>query len=176
MEIYFLRHANAGNPKLDPRKDEQRPLDKQGMEQSHTVGQALRRLKLKPGAIISSPLVRARQTAEIVAQELGLEKKLGIDDALRPHASYAQFEQLLARHRGKDAIVIVGHRPSQTEFLNQLVTGDPNGAVDFKKGAVVRVDKEDGKTAVLKWSMPPKVVGALQHACASNSRPKTVRK
>jgi phosphohistidine phosphatase len=177
MEIYFLRHANAGEPKLNRAKDEQRPLDKLGIEQCHIVGRALAALKLELDAVISSPLVRAHQTAEIVAEELGQKEPIVVDDALRPDAGYEQFEELLARHKGKHAIMLVGHRPSQTEFLNRLVTGGGDSEpIDFKKGAIARVDFEPGKPAVLKWMMPPKVVKALQQASAKSSRPKTVSK
>ena len=68
MEIYFLRHANAGRPKINREKDEQRPLDKMGIEQSHVMGHALTSVGVKPNVIISSPLVRARETASIVAE------------------------------------------------------------------------------------------------------------
>jgi len=176
MEIYFLRHANAGEAKLNPEKDEQRTLDQRGIEQSHIVGRSLAALKLKLDAILSSPLVRARQTASIVAGEIGQEDKVVTEEALRPEANYEQFLQLLARYRGKGTILIVGHNPSQTEFLNRLVTGDSAEAIEFKKGAIARVDKDGGKPAVLKWCMPPKVVRAIQQAAASSSRPKTVSK
>jgi len=176
MEIYFLRHANAGEPKLNRAKDEQRPLDKLGIEQCHIVGRALAALKIEFDAVISSPLVRARQTAEIAATAAGHERPVIIDDALRPEASYEQFEELLARHKDKDAIMVVGHNPSQTEFLNRLLTGGDSGPIDFKKGAIARVDTEPGKPAVLKWLMPPKVVKAIQQASARSSRPKTVSK
>jgi phosphohistidine phosphatase len=176
MEIYFLRHANAGEPKLNRAKDEQRPLDKAGIEQCHIVGRALAALKVEPQAIVTSPLVRARQTASIVADEIGQADKLVTDEALRPEADYEQFEQLLARHGDKDAILIVGHRPSQTEFLNRLVTGGGQGPIDFKKGAIARVDKQAGQPAVLRWIMPPKVIRAIQQASAKSSRPKTVSK
>ncbi len=176
MEIYFLRHANAGEPKLNRAKDEQRPLDKLGIEQCHIVGRALAALKLELDAVISSPLVRAHQTAEIVAEELGRKEPIVIDDALRPDADYEQFEELLARHKDKDAIMVVGHNPSQAEFLNRLMTGGDSEPIDFKKGAIARVDFESGKPAVLKWLMPPKVVKALQQASAKSSRPKTVSK
>jgi len=176
MQIYFLRHANAGEPKLNPAKDEQRPLDELGVEQSYVVGRALRALELKVDAVVSSPLVRAKQTASIVAGEIGQEHKLVTDDALRPDAPYEQFEQLLARYKGKEAIMIVGHNPSQTEFLNRLVTGEDSEAVELKKGAVARVDKDGRKPAVLKWMMPPKLVRAIQAGSAKSSRPKTSSK
>ncbi|HUH63432.1 MAG TPA: phosphohistidine phosphatase SixA [Terracidiphilus sp.] len=176
MEIYFLRHASAGEPKLNPAKDEQRPLDKLGIEQSYIVGHALAAMKIKLDAIIFSPLVRAKQTAAIVASEIGRDDKLVTDDALRPDATYEQFEQLLARYSGKDAILLVGHNPSQTEFLNQLVMGKGSAAIELKKGAIARVDKDGHNPAVLKWCMPPKVVRAIQRGSASSSRPKTVSK
>jgi len=98
MEIYFLRHANAGEQKLNPAKDEQRPLDKLGIEQSHAVGRTLAALKLKLDAIISSPLVRAHQTASIVADEIGHREAIITNNALRPDSTYQQFEQLLAHY------------------------------------------------------------------------------
>ena len=84
MDIYFLRHANAGEPKLNPAKDEKRPIDKLGIEQSHDVGRALAALDVNPDVIISSPLRRATQTAAVVANELGHEDKVITDAALRP--------------------------------------------------------------------------------------------
>jgi len=176
MEIYFLRHANAGETKLNPAKDDQRPLDKLGIEQSHIVGRTLAALNLELDAIISSPLVRAHQTASIVAEEIAHQEAIVLNEALRPDSTYEQFERLLAHYGDKEAILLVGHRPSQTEFLNHLVTGVDTGPIDFKKGAVARVDKEGSKPAVLKWLMPPKLVRAIQQASAKSSRPKTVSK
>src|ERR1039457_3192149 len=141
MDIYFLRHANAGELKANPAKDEKRPIDKLGIEQSHDVGRALAALDVNPDVIISSPLRRATQTAAVVANELGHEDKVIADAALRPEASYEKFQELLRHHSRRDAIMVVGRKP-----------------------------------AVLKWSMPPKVVRSIQQASASSSRPKTVRK
>jgi len=173
MEIYFLRHASAGKPKLNPAKDEQRALDKLGIEQCHIVGLALAALKIELDTIITSPLRRAQQTASIVAEEIGHKDKLVTDEALRPEASYDRFQQLLARYKDAGAIMVVGHNPSQTEFLNQLLTGTPAEAVELKKGAVAKLERDGDKAAVLKWIMPPKVVGALQQGSARSSRPKT---
>jgi phosphohistidine phosphatase len=177
MEIYFLRHANAGEPKLNPAKDEKRPLDKLGIEQSHDVGRALAALDVTVDAVLSSPLRRATQTASVVSNEIGHEDKVILEAALRPGASYQQFQDLLARYSRKDAIMVVGHNPSMTEFLNKLVSaGGLSSAIELKKGSVARVDKTGRRAAVLKWCMPPKVVRSIQQASASNSRPKTVSK
>ena len=66
MILYFLRHANAGKPLANPKKDEKRALDKEGIEQCGTVGRALAALDVQVDAIISSPLKRAAQTASLV--------------------------------------------------------------------------------------------------------------
>jgi phosphohistidine phosphatase len=177
MDIYFLRHANAGEPKVNPAKDEKRPIDKLGIEQSHDVGRALAALGVNPDVIISSPLRRATQTAAVVANELGYEHKVILDAALRPEASFEKFLELLGRHSRRDAILVVGHNPSMTVFLNQFLSGGgPLNAIELKKGGVAKVEKDGRKPAVLKWCMPPKVVRAIQQASASSSRPKTFPK
>jgi phosphohistidine phosphatase len=174
MILYFLRHANAGQPKLDPKKDEKRPLDKQGIEQCHDVGRALAALDVKVDVIISSPLVRALQTAEIVGNEIRQKNKIITDTALRPEASYVSFQELLRRYDDKKALMIVGHNPSQTEFLNKLLAGSESfHAIELKKCGVAKVEKEGHAAATLKWLMPPKVIHAIQKGSASNSRPKT---
>jgi phosphohistidine phosphatase len=177
MDIYFLRHANAGQPKLNPAKDEKRPLDKVGIEQAHDVGRALASLDVTMDVILSSPLRRATQTASVVANEIGYEDKVVLDSALRPGATYEQFQELLARHSRKEAIMVVGHNPNLTEFLNKLLSGSgAMRALELKKGAIARVEKEGRKAAVLLWCVPPKVIRSIQQASASNSRPKTVSK
>jgi phosphohistidine phosphatase len=175
MDIYFLRHASANH--YDPTgNDDKRPIDKTGEQQSHDVGRALAALELKLDVMISSPLTRAVQTAEITASELGHKDKIVVDAGLRPEASYADFEALLARYRKKKAIMVVGHNPSMTDFLARMLSGESAGFIDFKKGAVAKVERDGSQPAVLKWCLPPKVVRAIQQASASSSRPKTVSK
>ncbi len=165
MEIYFLRHANAGEPKLNPAKDEKRKLDKLGIEQSHDVGRALAAMDVTVDAILSSPLRRAMQTASVVANEIGHEDKVISDAALKPGATFEQFQELLARHSRKDAILVVGHNPSMTEFVNQLLAGSAAfHGVEMKKGSVARIEKVGAQAG------GPEVVHAAQRQCARFSR------
>jgi len=176
MDIYLLRHASAGqyNPGTN---DDKRPIDKTGEQQSHDMGRALASLDLGLDVIISSPLTRAMQTAAIVAEELGHKDKLITDGALRPEASYKEFEELLTRYGKRNAIMLVGHNPSMTEFLVHILAGaDAAAFIDFKKGAIAKVEKEGSQPAVLKWCLTPKVVRAIQKASTSSSRPKTTSK
>jgi len=175
MVIYFLRHANAGQKQFsNPARDEKRPIDKTGEEQSHDVGRALASIGVTANIVISSPLTRAVQTAHIVAREIGYEEKVVLDDALRPEAQFEQFKALLNRHKDKTAIMVVGHDPSMTEFVNRVLSGGrPLAAIEMKKGGVAKVQTELRGPAVLRWCMTPKVVQRIQRSSAKRSRPKT---
>ena len=176
MTVYFLRHASAGQHTMNASQDEKRPLDEDGIKQSHDVGRALKALKIGVDAIISSPLTRALQTAEIVGEEIG-HKKIVKDAALRPDASYEDFQKLLGKFAGKKEIIVAGHNPNLTEFLNHLLAdGDGFHMIDMKKGAVAKVEIESSGGPKLAWYMPPKVIRALQKGSAKSSRPKTVLK
>ncbi|HET8890757.1 MAG TPA: phosphohistidine phosphatase SixA [Candidatus Angelobacter sp.] len=176
MLLYFLRHASAGKSLNNAKKDERRPLDEEGALQARYVGRLLSSLDVQVDQIISSPLKRARQTASLVANELAFEADVQIDDALRPEAEFAQFQSMLARYKKYDAVMVVGHNPSLSEFLNKSVSGAAGSAqIDFRKGAVARVEM-DGRTGTLDWLITPKIARALQASLKSSSRPKTSRK
>jgi phosphohistidine phosphatase len=176
MLLYFFRHASAGKTMLNPKKDERRPLDEEGILQARYVGRLLANMDVQVDQIISSPLKRARQTATLVANELAFEGAVQIDDALRPEAGFEQFRTMLARYKKYDSVMVVGHNPSFTEFLSKSVSssaGAPN--IDFKKGAVARVEL-NGRTGTLDWLVTPKIARTLQSSLKSSSRPKTSRK
>jgi phosphohistidine phosphatase len=176
MLLYFLRHASAGKTMLNPKKDERRPLDEEGILQARYVGRMLANLDVQVDQIISSPLKRARQTASLVANELAFEAPVQIDDALRPEAEFEQFQAMLAHYKKYDAIMVVGHNPSFTEFLSKSISaGNGTPQFDFKKGAVARVEM-NGRSGILQWLVTPKIARTLQTSLKSSSRPKTSRK
>lgn len=176
MVLYFLRHASAGKTMLNPRKDERRPLDEEGILQARYVGRMLANLDVQVDQIISSPLKRARQTASLVANELAFEAAVQIDDALRPEAEFEQFQAMLARYKKYDAVMVVGHNPSLTEFLSKSISATTGAAqIEFKKGAVARVEMS-GRAGTLDWLVTPKIARTLQTSLKPSSRPKTSRK
>jgi len=176
MLIYFFRHASAGKSMLNPKKDERRPLDEEGILQVRYVGRLLANLDVQVDQIISSPLKRARQTASLAANELAFEGAVQIDDALHPDAEFEEFQSMVARYKKYDAIMVVGHNPSFTEFLSKSISGSGGAAqVDMKKGSVARVEM-NGRTGTLDWLVTPKVARTLQTSLKSSSRPKTSRK
>lgn len=179
MIIYLVRHASAGQSVANPKKDEKRPLDADGIEQCGFVGRALAALNVQPDVIISSPLKRAAQTASLVGNELGYEGKLVLETAMRPEASYADFRRMLEKYAKYEAIMVVGHNPSITEFLARIITKSGSEAqLEFKKGAVARVETAR-QSAILNWMFTPKIARSVQAAAvtvAEKSRPKTSRK
>ena len=176
MNIYFLRHASAGSHKANLAADERRPLDADGIQQCAVIGHALAALQVKLDTVISSPLKRAQQTAELVAREIGYEDRIEFSDALRPEANYRAFEQLLQSYAKKDEIMVVGHNPTLSEFLSLLISGGASHtAVELKKGAVAKVPV-DGNSSSLQWCFTPKAARAIQEGGSTKSRPKTSRK
>jgi len=176
MIIYFLRHASAGQPLANPKKDEKRALDKDGIQQCGIVGRALVALDVQVDTIISSPLKRAAQTASLVGNELGYEGKLQLEDSLRPRANFSDFRRLVEKYAKQEAILVVGHNPNLSEFLARTIsdTGCVAG-IDLKKGAVAKVDM-DRSSGILQWCLTPKILRSLYAAAAESSRPKTSRK
>jgi len=168
MIIYFVRHASAGSPKkLNPKKDEKRPLDSDGVHQCTQMGRVLASMDVTVDAVISSPLKRATQTASLVANELGYEGKLIIENALRPESKYDQFRDMLRKHPRADAVMVVGHNPNFSEFLGQIIADNGSQAfVDMKKGSVAKVEREQ-KKFVLHWLITPRVTKACVDAGSS---------
>ncbi|HZQ67654.1 MAG TPA: phosphohistidine phosphatase SixA [Terriglobales bacterium] len=176
MVVYFLRHASAGERVSNPKKDEKRALDKNGIEQCGEVGRALAALDVHVDAIISSPLKRATQTASLVGNELSYEGKLQLEDGLKPSAAYADFRKMLEKYSKLESVMVVGHNPNLSEFLGRAIS-EPGGQAntDLKKGAIARVELSR-TSGVLQWMFTPKIVRTVQAAAAESSRPKTSRK
>src|SRR5271170_4133448 len=161
MVIYFLRHANAGERLSNPKKDEQRALDKAGIDQCGVVGRALAAMDVQVDAIISSPLKRAAQTASLVGNELSYEGKLQLEDALRPGANYVDFRRMLEKYVKQEAVLVVGHNPNLSEFLGRAISEPGSEAgVELKKGAVAKVDI-GRNSGVLQWCLTPKLLRAF---------------
>jgi phosphohistidine phosphatase len=176
MIIYFLRHASAGEHLVNPKKDEKRALDKDGIEQCGYVGRALAAIEAGVDVIVSSPLKRATQTASLVGNEMGYEGKLQIETGLRPGATLADFRRMLEKYARQEAVMVVGHNPNLSQFLGAIISESGcEASVELKKGAVARVDMRRS-SGTLQWCLTPKALRALYAAAVESSRPKTSRK
>jgi phosphohistidine phosphatase len=175
MIVYFLRHASAGKKMLNPKKDERRPLDEEGVLQTRYIGRLLAALDLQIDHIVSSPLKRATQTASLVANELAFERPIKTHNALRPDGNHEDFLELLAHFRKSEAIIVVGHNPTMAEFLGKTISKAGAAQIEFKKGSVTKVDV-NGRAGTLEWMVTPRIARALQTTLKTSSRPKTARK
>jgi phosphohistidine phosphatase len=176
MILYFLRHASAGEHSLNPKKDDKRALDKEGIEQCGYVGRALAALNVQVDTIVSSPLKRCTQTASLVGNELGYEGKLQIDNALRPAAGLADFRKLLEKYSRQEAIMVVGHNPNLSQFLGAVISESGcEASLELKKGAAAKVEMRR-TNGTLQWCLTPRVLRALYDSAVESSRPKTSRK
>src|ERR1700730_10444646 len=151
MIIYFLRHASAGEHLANPKKDEKRALDKEGIEQCGYIGRALAALDAQVDTIVSSPLKRCTQTAALVGNELGYEGKLQIDGALPPEAGRVDVRKFLGKYAHQAAIMVVGQNPTLSQFLGAIISDSGcEASLELKKGAVAKLEMRRS-TGSLQW-------------------------
>jgi len=149
MQLYFLRHGEADWPGWT-KPDDERPLTDFGKKEVRQLAKFLNRLKVRPDLVVTSPLPRALQTAEIAAE--GLKAKLRQDKALEPGFGISELKTLLKRH-GSKVLMLVGHEPDFTSVISAL-TG---ASLKLSKAGVVSVDIDpETEKGRLLWLFPPK--------------------
>jgi phosphohistidine phosphatase len=157
LELYLLRHADAGDSATWAGPDEARPLSAKGHRQAERLGAFLARLGFAPDAVITSPLIRARETADIVAAALHVP--VVEDDRLAFGAGLGDVQAIVADHGGASRLVLVGHDPDFSGLVADLTGAD----APMKKGALARLDVIAGVVpggAVLRWLVPPEILKA----------------
>lgn len=155
MELFFLRHGLAGDRSEWQGDDAKRPLTDEGKEKMKRTAATLAALDLGLDVIITSPFVRAQQTAEIVARKLNCS--LVEDKRLAPGFNADQLYKLLLDHPDANTVMLVGHEPDFSETISALIGG---GRVVCKKGglALVELPNAHSRQGELVWLVPPKVL------------------
>jgi len=153
VQILFLRHADAGDPLAWTGADEDRPLSAKGERQAERVARHLEAIGADPDAIISSPKLRAFQTAEAVAKRLG--RKVVLSDRLTGGLDVESLGALLAEAGEPARPLLVGHDPDFSWLVSALVG---IAGLTVRKGTLVRVDATlplvEG-ACELRWLIPP---------------------
>jgi phosphohistidine phosphatase len=153
MELYLLRHAHAGDPGAWDGPDERRPLSDKGEKQSDRLGRFLAGIGFRVDAIITSPNVRAAQTARIVAEQLGLP--VAEDTRLGGEVDIETLESILRDAGDPARVMVVGHDP---DFSDLVATLCGTTGVPMKKGALARIDVDrplEPGGGTLRWLVPP---------------------
>ena len=136
--LYLVRHAIAEERGPEYPDDSKRPLTARGIARFRKVARGFASDRPGIDLILTSPFERARHTANILAEALPGHPKVVETEALTPEAEFADLVGELSAHAGREAIALVGHDPSISEFAARLVGA--KGSVEFKKGVVARID------------------------------------
>lgn len=166
MNIYILRHGIAverGTPGHG--KDSERPLTPKGKRQLRKSAAAMKKMDLRFNLILSSPYERARRTAEIVAEEFKLKKRLKFTDTLKYEGDPERMIGEIARLKPMpENLLLVGHEPYLSRLTSLLVCGHEDLAMDLKKGGLCKLEADHlhpGKCARLVWLLTPKQMKEL---------------
>ena len=166
MNLYILRHGIAveqGTPGYE--KDADRPLTPEGERKLLQIAEAMEALELSFDLILASPYLRARQTAELVAEALKAHKKLELTDSLSPGGSTKKLVEFLSRLQpGPENILLVGHEPYLSGLVSLLVFGEATSAVVMKKGGLCKLSTDSlkpGRCAALEWLLTPKQMALM---------------
>lgn len=152
MILYFLRHGLAGDRDAWQGDDLERPLTKKGVLHMERTAKAFRKMGVKVDAILSSPLKRAVQTAQIAAETLDMEVTL--DERLGYGFGIEALSLIVAEHPQAEALMLVGHEPDFSSTVSALTGGSD---ILMKKGGLARVDLKEGSELKgrLVWLLPP---------------------
>ncbi len=155
--LHLLRHADAGDPMAWTADDALRPLSPKGRRQAERLARHLVAISFQTDALISSPKLRARETAEIVAD--ALDASVRIDERLGGGLELGAVEEILRDAGGPQRPVLVGHDPDFSDLTAELAGASELG---LKKGALVRIDV-DGELGPgagrVRWLLPPDAIG-----------------
>jgi phosphohistidine phosphatase len=160
-QLYLLRHGVAvprGEPGIS---DDERPLTPKGEKRVKQVARGLRRLDLKLDRIVSSPLPRAKRTAEIVAEVLGICDRLEFADVLRADSQATTIREWLET-RAEARLMLVGHNPSLSDLIGLLIAAGPGASpFELRKAGVAALGGTTNSPMKLEWLVSPRLIRRL---------------
>jgi phosphohistidine phosphatase len=160
VELYLLRHADAGDPETWTGPEAERPLSERGQRQAERLGSFLRSIGFHADAVLTSPKLRASQTAELVASALGLA--VSDEERLAGGVTLEEMERILRDAGDPARALLVGHDPDFSEIVEALLGGP---GVPLRKGALARIDADRPLTdggGTLRWLVPPDLLKNLR--------------
>ena len=160
MILALMRHG-AYNDSVAITTDEKHTLTVKGRNDTLVVAKELRDKGFHPAKIVSSPLIRARQTAEIMAEVLGYEGEIEISDSILPSAIVQEMNDTVQQYAGYNDLLLVGHMPSMGSFAHAIITGPVHVNTVMEKSEVIGVNVVDAKDpgehlrGTLLWRVTP---------------------
>jgi phosphohistidine phosphatase len=163
LELYLIRHGIAAERGKEWPDDSKRPLTPEGISRLRKTARGLNAIGVGFDQIVTSPLVRTRQTADVFAEELKSKPPVVTADALAPAGTPASVIQEIARHVRKPRVALVGHEPNLGELAAQLIGS--RTPLEFKKGGICRIDFDvlpPKGAGALRWFLTPKILRSLR--------------
>jgi phosphohistidine phosphatase len=162
MNLYIIRHAIAVDQGTsDYESDSQRPLTDKGRKKMRQIARALRNLGVEFDLILSSPYVRARETAEILADVFKMKKKILFSDNLIPLGNPELLITEVNEKYSVDSLAVVGHEPHLSTLLGLLTAENAKIDITLKKGGVCYLSADDlhhEHQATLEWLLTPGIL------------------
>ncbi|MEW5841611.1 MAG: phosphohistidine phosphatase SixA [Thermoproteota archaeon] len=183
VQLYILRHGEAGKRMPAASSsigDDRRSLTAAGRDEVKEVARALAALKVRPDLVATSPLARARETAEIVAKTLKV-KKGGLEEwaELKPEGRRPDFYKKLAQLKPEASVMIVGHEPNLSTITAEMVFGTASpGKVVLKKAGLAKLtvtSLHPRPQAELRWLLAPKHLKKMLGSAAAEEEEKKGR-
>jgi phosphohistidine phosphatase len=161
MRVLLIRHAKAVPRGTSGIPDDERPVTPEGEERFRAAARGLARIVEGPAAILTSPLPRARRTAEIAAESWGKSRVKEV--GALADGSLAELTRILASFAGDETVAMVGHEPHLSGLLAHLLGAREGDSLTFRKGgaALVELPGAPSKGGTLLWFIPPKILRLL---------------
>ena len=160
QKLYIIRHGFAGKKIEDEALDVERPLTKAGQKQIKKLAKSLKKLEVSFDRVLTSPLLRAKETAEIVNAACCDIKKVKVTDLLLPDSSSTHLIKFLnQKFKAANEVAIVGHEPFLSLFASFCLSKSKNSYVNLKKGGILMLEVDKVITpggCRLSWLMEPK--------------------
>jgi phosphohistidine phosphatase len=162
LDLFILRHGDAGNRLSDPIKDTKRQLTVSGKKEVVEIAKSLKKLGVKFNIIFSSPLSRAFQTAKIIAEEYKFTKQIEQSEELKPNGSKNFLYNKLSKLNIDSVILIVGHEPYLSSMINDIISNNKNSNnIILKKAGLSRIKITSTVPTLkgeLRWLLTPRIL------------------
>jgi phosphohistidine phosphatase len=159
MELFILRHGEAGKRLPTGSKDAERPLTVTGQEEVTDIAKSIKDLGVDFDFIVTSPMKRAHQTAAIVAKTLKLDKKMEDWIELRPEGNRLELYRRLSKFKQESSILIVGHEPYLSKMISEIISDKQDTRIILKKVGLARIRMISSLPKMrgeLRWLLTPK--------------------
>jgi phosphohistidine phosphatase len=161
LEVFVLRHGEAGPSFDEPERDDARSLTREGRTEIEAIASSLPELGVELDLVVTSPLPRALQTAEIVARQFRVLNKLEQWSELRPLGESESVYRRLSLQKAGSSLLMVGHEPQLSGMIGEIVAGSSHVNLILKKAGFAKVEILGFKpriTGELRWLLTPRLM------------------